>query len=382
MSVWDPLNSSQAAHSVAEQIATEGSAHAWLLAGPIGSGKKTVAFAMAAALNCPVERWVGCGQCSSCLRILRNRHPDIHYIVPEGPLIPVDVIREQVIPEAARSPFEGYFKVFIIEEADRMNQPAQNSLLKTLEEPQADTVFVLTSDRPDEVLETLRSRSRVVRLDPVDEQTIVQVLEQEGAPHEEALLAARAAEGNLRRARELAFNDDARARRQTWLDVPRRLVSPMDALDTAAEIVAIARGAAKALETQQRAEVIELAEALGEGRGTAGARNALVRRHRRELRRAEELVLAEALSTLAGFYRDVLAVRRGGEEGIANLDALVELRRWAYSMVEDASLVRAIERCVEARAALLKNANVALTVEAALVELVRLAPVESRAAAH
>jgi DNA polymerase-3 subunit delta' len=382
MTVWDPLQSSQAAHSIAEQIATEGSAHAWLLAGPIGSGKKTVAFAMAAALNCPAERWVGCGQCSSCLRILRNRHPDVHHIVPEGPLIPVDVIREQVIPEAARSPFEGYFKIFIIEEADRMNQPAQNSLLKTLEEPQADTVFILISDRPDEVLETLRSRCRVVRLDPVDERTIVQVLEQEGASNDEALLSARAGEGNLRRARELAFNDDAKERRRAWLDVPRRLISPMDALDAAAEIVAMAREAAKSLESQQKAEVIELAEALGEGRGTAGARNALVRRHRRELRRAEELVLAEALTTLGSFYRDVLAVRRGGAEGIANLDALAELRRWADGSVDDAALIRAVERCVEARAALLKNANVALTVEAALVELVRLAPVEARAAAH
>jgi DNA polymerase III subunit delta' len=382
MSVWDPLKSSHAARSIAEQIATEGSAHAWLLAGPIGSGKKTVAFAMAAALNCSVERWVGCGECSSCLRILRNRYPDVHHIVPEGPLIPVDLIREQVIPEAARSPFEGYFKVFIIEEADRMNQPAQNSLLKTLEEPQADTVFILISDRPDEVLETIRSRCRVVRLDPVDEQTIVQVLEQEGAPNADALLAARAGEGNLRRARDLAFNADAQARRQTWLDMPRRLTSPMDALDAATEIVATAREAAKSLEAQQKAEVIELAEALGEGRGTAGARNALVRRHRRELRRAEELVLAEALTTLGSFYRDVLAVRRGGDEGIANLDALGDLRRWAGGIVEDAALVRAIERCVEARAALMKNANVALTMEAALVELARLVPVEARAAAH
>jgi hypothetical protein len=156
----------------------------------------------------------------------------------------------------------------------------------------------------------------------------------------------------------------------------------MDALDAAAEIVATAREAAKALESHQRAEVIELAEALGEGRGTAGARNALAKRHRRELRRAEELVLAEALTTLGSFYRDVLAIRRGSEEGIANLDVLPELRRWVDGVVDDAGLVRAVERCVEARAALLKNANVALTVEAALVELARLVPVEARAAAH
>lgn len=376
MSVWQSLRGSRAAEVLASQIESGEVPHAWLLLGPAGAGKRPAAQAMAAALNCTVEPHKGCGECSVCLRILRRRFPDVHHIVPEGPLIPVDTIREQVIPEAARSPFEGTYKVFIIEEADRMNDPAQNSLLKTLEEPQPETVFILISSREEEVLETIRSRCRVFHLEPVDEQTIVQLLQREGSAADQALLAARVSEGDLERARTLAFEESATERRRLWLDLPRRMVSPVDALDAAAEVIAVAREVTKTLEKQQKLEISELAEAMGEGRGTAGARNALVKRHKRELRRAEEQVLAEALTTLASFYRDVLAVRNGGDEGITNLDVLPDLRRWAASEVEAMGLLRAVERCVEARAALLKNANVPLAIESTFVELVHLVPTQ------
>lgn len=377
MSVWKALHGSRSADVVAAQVRGGEIAHAWLFAGPAGSGKRPAAQAMAAALNCKVEPGVGCGECSICLRVLRRRFPDVHHIVPEGPLIPVDAIREQVIPEAARSPFEGRYKVFIIEEAERMNPQAQNALLKTLEEPQHETVFILISSRPDELLETITSRCRVVRMEPVPEATIVDLLAKEGATTEQALLAARVSEGDLEQARLVAFDDDARERRRSWLGLPRRLTSSVDALDAAAEVVAIAKEASKVLETQQRDEIEELAETLGEGRGTAGARNALLKRHKRELRRAEEQVLADALATLASFFLDVLAVRRGGDEGVTNLDVLGDLRRWADSAVADEALVGAAERCIEARASLLKNANVPLAIESTLVELARIVPTEA-----
>src|SRR5215213_4689721 len=146
MSVWSALVASPVMAGLARQVSGDASGHAWLLLGPRGSGKLAAATAMAAALNCREEPGVGCGRCSSCARALRHRHPDIHLIAPEGPLIPVDVIRDLVVPEAARSPFEGRTKVFVILEADRMNPAAQNALLKTVEEPQPDTVFILVSD--------------------------------------------------------------------------------------------------------------------------------------------------------------------------------------------------------------------------------------------
>lgn len=374
MSVWDSLHDSRAVEGLARQLGSGEVAHAWLLLGPAGSGKRAAAVAMAASLNCAVEPGVGCAQCSTCARILRARFPDVHHIVPEGPLIPVDVIRESVIPEAARSPFEGRRKVFIIEESERMNPPAQNALLKTLEEPQEDTIFILLSDREEELLETIHSRCRVVRLEAVPEERVAELLVQDGVSEEEALLAARLSDGDLERARTLAMSQDAKQRRSLWSSIPARLLSPVDSLEAAAEIVDTTRSCVKERERSQKAEIAELAEALGEGRGTALARNALAKRHKRELRRLEEEILGEALVSVASFYRDVIAARSGGHEAITNLDRLVEIERWVSSEVGDVDLLRAVERCIEARASLLRNANSTLAIESALVEIAGVAP--------
>jgi DNA polymerase-3 subunit delta' len=377
MTVWDPLRGNSSIEGLAQQLRAPEIAHSWLLLGPSGSDKGAAATAMAAAVNCEEAPGVGCGGCTSCLRILRHRHPDVHHIAPEGTFILVDQIRDTVISEATRSPFEGKSKVFILEEADRMNPAAQNALLKTLEEPGEGTMFVLLSAREEELLDTIRSRCRVVHLRRVPEEHIATVLTDEGIAPERALLAARVCEGDLHRARSLTSSDGVWERRAFWLSVPRRLVSPVDALDIAAEVIAEAKEVVKEREGHQKTEVSELAEALGEGRGTATARNALTKRHKRELRRVEEAALAEALDTLGSFYRDVLALRRGGE-AVANLDQMDELQSWAAAEVSDLALLAAVERCVEARSSLSKNANVALTIETALLELMRLTPPGAR----
>jgi DNA polymerase III subunit delta' len=371
MTVWDALDHSGVVTRVASQLAGGDTGHAWLLLGPKGSGKRTAAVAMAAALNCRILPLVGCGGCSSCLRILRSRHPDVHHIQPEGPLIPVDVIRESVLAEASRSPFEAHYKVFIIEEAERMNEAAQSSLLKSLEEPQPATVFLLISGQEDDLLDTIRSRCRIVRLEPVEEMKVVELLQDAGAPEAEAVAAARLAEGDLERARALAFDPAAIARRDAWRSIPGRLASSADALDAAEEIMTQASGAVKALEAVHKAEIVELAEAMGEGRGTATVRNALANRHKREARRLQEEILGEALVQLASFYRDVVVLRHGGTEALFNPDRLEELRAWSVSDLSDHALLSAVDRCIRARAALPQNANALLTLEASMVEIAR-----------
>jgi DNA polymerase-3 subunit delta' len=301
--------------------------------------------------------------------------------MPEGPLIPVDVVRDVVLTEATRSPFEGRTKVFIIEEAERMNPAAQNALLKTLEEPHDDSVFILISDQEEELLETVRSRCRIARLEPVPESRIIELLKREGITDEVALLAARLSEGDLDRARAIAEDEAAAERRASWVAIPRRLVSPQEALDVATEVVAEARAAVKANEDAQKAEIVELAEAMGEGRGTAGARNALMKRHRRESRRVEEQVLVEALQSLGSFYRDVVAIRSGGVEAVANLDLIGELETWAGSPISDSQLLSATQRCIDAAATLPLNANVPLAIEATMLEVARLAPAPARVGA-
>jgi DNA polymerase-3 subunit delta' len=372
MSVWDSLTGSRTSETLVKQVRGKEVAHSWLLLGPSGSGKRSAAIAMAAALNCEVEPGVGCGTCSACERILRRRYPDVHHIQPEGPLIPVDVIRETVIPQTSRSAFEGRTKVFVIEEADRMNEPAQNALLKTLEEPNDDTVFILISDDEEEVLETIQSRCRIVRLEPMSEDGLVEVMVGSGASEEEARLAARVSHGDVDRAQSLVQEKEASLRRSLWRSVPHRLVAPTDALDAATEILDTARSAVKAREREQKKEITELADATGEGRGTAHARNALAKRHKRELRRLEEEILGEALDAIASFYRDVVAVRTGGAGTAINLDSLEGLEAWADSDVPDIRLLMAVERCITARAALPKNANQTLTIESCLLGITQL----------
>lgn len=374
MNVWSKTGSSRVIDSIARTMASGEVAHAWLLLGPAGAGKRAVAMAMAAAMNCQAAPGEGCGTCSSCSRILRRRHPDVHHIVPEGALIPVDVVRETIVPEASRSPFEASVKVFVIEEAERMNEPAQNALLKTLEEPQPDTVFVLVSAHEEPLLETIRSRCRVVRLDPVPESRIVELLEEDGAEPEVALLAARISDGDFDRARELAEDSEERSRRSGWLSFVDRLVSLPDALDVAAEVIAEAKEAVRSLEATHKQEVAELAEALGERRGTATARNALTKRHKRELKRAEEETIAEALGTFATFYRDVVAWRHGGADAAVNIDRLPDIERWAATVIPDAAFISAASRCIAAAATQDSNANPLLQMEAAMVELVRSVP--------
>lgn len=380
MTVWEALAASRVAAGLAAQVSSAAPAHAWLLSGPPGSGKRQAAVAIAAAFNCPTEPGRGCGRCSGCSRILRGRHPDVHHIVPEGPLIPVDVVREAIIPEAARSPFEASYKVFIVEEAERMNPNAQNALLKTLEEPQPDTIFVLTTDSEDDLLDTVRSRCRMFRLDPVPESRIVELLTAEGVAMDRALLAARVSDGDYARAHSLALDAEVSRRREMWLGLPTRLGTPADALDAAQEVLDQVREAVARRTEGQKQEVIELAEAMGEGRGTAGARNALAKRHKRELRRLEVEVLGEAFGTLGSLWRDLLVTRRGSPEAITNLDCVDELRSLAATGSKDADIAAAMERCGAARAALERNANAQLLVEATLLDLGRLIPVLSTGA--
>jgi hypothetical protein len=195
---------------------------------------------------------------------------------------------------------------------------------------------------------------------------------------EAALIAARVSDGDLERALAIALDDSAGERRRTWLSIPRRLASPVDALDAAAEVIQEVKGALGSLETTQKAETQELADMIGERRGTAAARNSLAKKHKRELRRREEELLGEALQTIASFYRDVLALRSGGVEAVTNIDLLGELEEWVSADVDDRSLLRAVERCVDARASFMSNANPTLAIESALVEIGHLVPAAAR----
>src|ERR687885_258120 len=180
--------------------AGERPSHAYLLAGPRGAGVFEAARCFAAALVCPEG---ACGTCNACRRARSARHPDVIEVEPAGTFVVVDQI-EEIMKEAFTSPFEAERKVIIVTEADRMNEPAANKLLKTLEEPPARTHFLLLSEAPDELLPTVRSRCQRIDFAALSDAAVAAALVSSGVDPDLAAAPARLASGRLDRARALA----------------------------------------------------------------------------------------------------------------------------------------------------------------------------------
>ena len=199
--------------------AVERPSHAYLLAGPRGSGVLEAARCFAAALVCPDG---GCGACNSCRRARSARHPDVIEVEPAGTFVVVDQV-DEMMKEAFTSPFEAERKVIVVTEADRMNEPAANKLLKTLEEPPARTHFLLLSEAPDELLPTVRSRCQRIDFAALSDSAVAAALVAAGVPAEAAAAAARLASGRLDRARSLAVPAPGwrRCGRRRWRSPPR-----------------------------------------------------------------------------------------------------------------------------------------------------------------
>jgi len=178
--------------------------HAYLLCGPRGTGKKSVARLCAMAAVCRSEGARPCGACGPCRRILSDTHPDLHTIVPEKgkQTIGVNVLREVLETVSVKS-FEDGTKAIIFPEAHKMTPAAQNCLLKTLEEPPQDTVFFLITDQPGALLATIVSRCRVLRFHPLSDEACAKRLMALGLSGEDAKRRARMAEGCVGQALEI-----------------------------------------------------------------------------------------------------------------------------------------------------------------------------------
>lgn len=369
--MWERLVGQEAAVGVLRDALAAGAVgHAYLFVGPEGVGRRPAALALAASLNCPQG---GCGECAVCGKVLRGAHPDVHLVVPEGSQILVDQIRggstdRGVIPEAFRSPIEGRTKVFVIEDAAQMNLHAANALLKVLEEPPADVVFVLVTADADALPPTIVSRCRRVDFVPLGPEAIRRVLiSHHGFDAERASWAARVG-GNLARALRMAHDPEAAGRRAQHAALPRRLAAGglAEAVRAAEEIRREAEAAAGALRAQHEREVEEQAEVLGEGRGTAAVRRRLQDRQRREARRAELDAYLYALDDLASAYRDVLLLSVGADADLlVNPDAAGARGR----RPDPSPALRALEGIEAARIALERNAAPRLTLEALFMDL-------------
>ena len=172
-----------------------------LFAGPDGVGKRLTALAMAQALNCDMAGNDACGTCRPCTRIARGVHGDVLVVEPgETGAIKIEQIRD-VVDRAGYRPFEGRRRVVIIDGADALGLPAQDAILKTLEEPPSASVFVLITDRPDVLLPTVRSRCQRLRFGALTPGDVAAVLMRDhGMSAEEAHAAAAASAGSIGRA--------------------------------------------------------------------------------------------------------------------------------------------------------------------------------------
>ena len=176
--------------------------HAYILTGEEGTGRKSIANAFAMTLLCEKGGTEPCMVCHSCKQALSGNHPDLIYVTHEKPAsIGVDDIREQINDTIQIRPYSSYYKIYIVDEAEKMTVQAQNALLKTLEEPPAYAVIILLTNNKDRLLDTILSRCVTMTLGSVREEKIVQFLKDHTeAKDEDIKFAASFSLGNIGKA--------------------------------------------------------------------------------------------------------------------------------------------------------------------------------------
>lgn len=184
--------------------------HAYLFQGERLSGKRMIADIFARALQCEGDGDRPCNQCRSCRQAINGNHPDIIYVEHDKPnVISVDNIRTQINGDIAIKPYSSAYKIYIMDEAEKMNTQAQNALLKTLEEPPEYAVIMLLSTRAEAMLPTILSRCVALNTKPVSDDKIKHFLmEKVQVPDYRASICASFARGNVGRAIQLASNED------------------------------------------------------------------------------------------------------------------------------------------------------------------------------
>ncbi|MGW6010729.1 DNA polymerase III subunit delta' [Streptomyces sp. NPDC055210] len=354
--------------------------HAWLFTGPPGSGRSTTARAFAAALQCTSpDRALGgipgCGFCDGCHTSLIGTHADVQIIRTDLLSIGVKETRD-LVRRAQLSPAVGRWQVIVMEDADRLTEGAGNVLLKAVEEPAPRTVWLLCAPSLEDVLPTIRSRCRHLTLRTPSVAAVADVLvRRDGIEPDVAAAVARATQGHIGRARRLATDERARARRAAVLKLPLRVDDVGACLKAAQELVdAASEDAKQVAEETDAKETEDMKAALGAGqggrmpRGTAGVMKELEDKQKRRKTRTQRDSLDLALIDLTAFYRDVLALQFGTDLALANTEMQDALDRLARGSSLEATL-RRIEAIAACRVALDRNVAPLLAVEAMTMAL-------------
>jgi DNA polymerase-3 subunit delta' len=307
-----------------EAIRADRLAHALLVVGPPGSGKRTLARELAKALLCARAEGDACDECRDCRLVEHGNHPDLNLFARDAAHSNVHIETARALQDAlALKPFQARRKVAVLEEANLLNEAAANSLLKTLEEPPGDAVILLLTTTLADVLPTIRSRCQVLRMRPLSTAVVAEVLEREhGLAADQAAYAAAMSGGTLGRALELSRPD--------WYDMKRWVVEALAGL--------------------RRETVFTLSDEMAARAKRLGKTPAAYRE-----------ALCRTLEFAAAFYRDAVAAGVVPPVHADQADLLPRGR-------EDRA-ARCVERLIDAQDAIAANANPGLVLDAVLLEV-------------
>jgi DNA polymerase III subunit delta' len=376
---WDDLTGqAEAVATLRAAAAGDGLTHSWLITGPPGSGRSVIAYAFAAALIArPGD------EAETEAQVAARTHPDLGVLTTEGVTILRKAVKD-IVASSQFSPSVGRYRVMVIEDADRMAELSSNVLLKALEEPPPRTIWILCAPSDADLLPTVRSRVRTVRLRvPGVDEVAELISRRDGVSLPEAARAAREAQSHVGMAHRLATNAEARARRARTLQLALGIRSVSGAVLAAAELLEVATADAKAITEERDAE--ERASALRslgiEPGGTVppalraqlkSLEEDQKRRSTRSLRDGLDRILVDLLS----LYRDVLMLQLDAGLDPVNLAIYSELEVAARACTPAATLAT-LDAITAARTRIEGNVAPALALEAMLVTAVRSAAAPS-----
>ena len=328
---WDLLGHEWASDLLREHIVRGQVRHAYLLCGPPGSGRRTLALRFAQALNCPTPLAPGepCRTCRTCAQIERMQHPDLNVLIPaeDGRSLKVEQIR-QLLQSLALSPYQSPYRIGLLPNFENATPSAQNALLKTLEEAPERAILLLTAPSPEDLLPTIVSRCEIMRLRPLPVDALAAALSRnQGLPAADAANLAHLTGGRTGAALRLQAD-------------PAELAEHDKAIDTLAQLL-----------TENRAARFHYARALSEDR--------------EKLHRTLQIWLV--------FWRDLLLRIAGSNGRVANLKRMDLLVRLAEQIRYEQALaqVTALQNALDSLDA---NANARLLSEALLLDWPYLLP--------
>ncbi len=379
MSVWDELVGQESAIEAVRRAAEPGSdamTHAWMIVGPAGSGRSTLAHAFAATL-------ISEGDDEHALKlVMAGTHPDVSILATDRVSISIDEVRD-LVTQSYYAPSTARYRVIVIEDADRMTERTSNVLLKALEEPPPRTVWILCAPSVQDVLPTIQSRVRTITLrTPSVEQVAELIHQRRGVELDLATQAAREAQCHIGMAMRLATDEEARGRRDETVETVLGLQTVSTAVKAAAHLIALATADQKALlEKLDQEEREETLRTLGVAPGAAvpaGLRGSVKlleenqkRRATRSLRDGVDRIATDITSVL----RDILMIQLNTGSDLVNQRFLAQLEeRAALTSVQQTLF--AIDHIQIARDRIAANTPPQLALEAMLIAITGRVPIE------